>query len=222
MTVEDVEAWVDALAGRLDPADPNASPSSAKQARLHLVNEARVLREEILAQVFNVVPAAPRVDAARERQLIERAQAAGLLTAAAPRKAAPTRTASPPHETAIRRRWIAEARPGWRAAAMVLVAVGAAGLWWPQSAPPEALRGVVGGTVHLAARDPPALKRQLVGELSAAGVRVTGYERFGHLGIDADLALPISPAARHVLERHRIPVPADGALIVEFDPVPRP
>jgi hypothetical protein len=199
---------LDALAGRVEAADPETGSSVTQAERLHLVQEARVLREHILAQEFKVVPVVPDVDAARERELIERARAAGLLTAAA------TRTAAP------RRRWFAEAPTGFRAAAMVLLAVGAAGLWWSRLPPPEALRGIVGGTIHLEARDPPALKRELAEELTAVGVRVSGYERFGHLGIDADLPLPVSSAVVHVLERHHIPVPADGALVVEIDPAP--
>ena len=168
-----------------------------------------MLREHILAQESKVVPAVPTIDAAREHELIERARAAGLLSAAT------TRTAAP------QRRWFAEPRTGFRAAAMVLLGVGAAGLWWSRPPPSEALRGIVGGTVHLEARDPPALKRQLAEELTAVGVRVSGYERFGHPGIDADLPLPISSAVVHVLERHHIPVPPDGALVVEIDLAPR-
>jgi hypothetical protein len=211
VTVDDETAWLEALAGRVDPADSatHSRSEDAEAERLDLVRETLVLREHILAQEFRAVPAVPTVDAARERELIERALAAGLLTAASPRTAVP------------RRRRFAHPRTGFRAAAMVILAVGAAGLWWSTLPPPESLRGIVGGTVHLEARDPPALKRRLAEELTALGVRVTGYERFGHLGIDADLPLPVSTAVARVLERHHIPVPPDGALVVEIDPAVR-
>jgi len=53
-----------------------------------------------------------------------------------------------------------------------------AGIWQSQLPPTETLRGVERGTVLLTARDPQALKHQLVGELQAAGVRVSSYERW--------------------------------------------
>ncbi len=191
MTIEEDSAWVDALAGRVD---------SVRAESPDLVREASLLREHLLAQEFHVVTDVPTIDAGREEELIARARAAGLLSESAPRS---------------RRRWFA---PGLQAAAMVILAVGGAGLWWSTRPPPETLRGVVGGTVHLEARDPPALKRRLIEELVAARVTVSGYERFGHLGIDADLPMPISPEVARVLERHHIPVPVDGALVVEIDP----
>lgn len=209
MTVEDEAAWLDALAGRVDPPDPTSS-SSAQEARLNLVQEALTLRSFIRAQEINIEPAIPTVDAARERELIERARAAGLLSAATPARVTP-----------YRRRRFPSSRTGFAAAATVILAIGAAGLWRSTLPPPEALRGIVGGTVHLEARDPPALKRRLIEELTAVGVSVSGYERFGHLGIDADLPLPVSAAVAHVLERHHIPVPRDGALVVEIDPAVR-
>jgi hypothetical protein len=191
MTIEEDSAWVDALAGRVGSVRAESSDS---------MREASLLRERLLAQEFLVVTDVPTIDAGREEELIARARAAGLLSESSPR----TR----------RRRFAA----GLQAAAMVILAVGGAGLWWSTRPPPETLRGVVGGTVHLEARDPPALKRRLIEELTAARVTVSGYERFGHLGIDADLPIPISPDVARVLERHHIPVPVDGALVVEIDP----
>jgi chorismate mutase len=208
VTVEDEVAWLDALAGRVGPRDPTRS-SSANE-RLNLVQEALALRAFIRAQEIQNGPAVPTVDAARERELIERARAAGLLSAAAPARVAP-----------LRRRWFASSRTGFAAVATVILVIGAAGIWRSTLPPPETLRGIVGGTVHLEARDPPALKRQLVEELAAAGVSVSGYERFGHLGFDADLPMPVSAAVAQVLERHHIPIPRDGALVVEIDPAAR-
>jgi chaperonin GroEL len=69
-----------------------------------------------------------------------------------------------------------------------------------------------------AGMNPMDLKRRLIEELAAARVTVSGYERFGHLGVDADLPMPIPPDVARVLERHHIPVPVDGALVVEIDP----
>ena len=194
MTIEEDSAWVDALAGRVDSVRAESSDP---------VREASLLRAHLLAQEFQVVTDVPTIDAGREEELIARARAAGLLSESSPR---------------TRRRRFA---PGLQAAAMVILAVGGAGLWWSTRPPPETLRGVVGGTVHLEARDPPALKRRLIEELAAARVTVSGYERFGHLGIDADLPMPIPPDVARVLERHHIPVPVDGALVVEIDPLNR-
>lgn len=206
MTTEDEVAWLNALAGRVDPPDPTNS-SSVQEERSNLVQEALTLRAFIRAYETKIPRAMPKIDAARERELIDRARAAGLLSAAASARVAP-----------YYRRFFASSRTGFAAAATVILAIGAVGLWRSTLPPREALRSIVGGTVHLEARDPLALKRRLAEELTAVGVSVSGYERFGHLGIDADLPLPVSAAVAHVLERHHIPVPRDGALIVEIDP----
>jgi hypothetical protein len=191
MTIEEDIDWVDTLAGRADAVRAESSDS---------VREASLLRKRLLAQEFQAVTDVPTIDAGREEELIARARAAGLLGESSRR---------------TRRRWFA---PGLQAAAMVILAVGGAGLWWSTRPPSEILRGVVGGTVHLEARNPPALKRRLIEELAAARVTVSGYERFGHPGIDADLPLPIPQDVARVLERHHIPAPVDGALVVEIDP----
>jgi hypothetical protein len=193
MTMDEDTSWLDALAGRTDRA------SSA------LVLEALALREFIRSQEFDVASPVPTVDPARERELLERARREGLL----PRPAAPPR------------RWFADTRVTFAAAAMVLAAIGV-GLWRSTAPPVENLRGVANGTVHLQARDPPALKRELTAELTAAGVRVSGYERLGHIGIDADLPQPVSSPVAAILERHHIPIPADGVLSVEIDAPGRP
>jgi hypothetical protein len=182
-------SWLDALAGRTERA------SSA------LALEALALRGFIRSQGFAVAPPVPTVDPARERELLERARREGLLPRAA---------AAPP------RRWFADTRVTFAAAAMVLAAIGV-GLWRSTAPPLETLRGLTNGTVHLEARDPPALKRELTAELTAAGVRVSGYERLGHVGIDADLPRPVSSPVAAILERHHIPIPADGVLSVEID-----
>lgn len=190
-------SWLDTLAGRTDRA------SSA------LVLEALALRAFIQSQGIDVASPVPTVDPARERELLERARREGLL----PRPAVPSPAVG---HAAPRRRWLAGPRITLAAAAMVLAALGVS-LWRSTLPPIETLRGTVNGTVHLQAGDPPALKRQLTEELRAVGVRVSSYERLGHTGIDADLPQPVPAPIAAVLERHHIPIPTDGALVVEID-----
>jgi hypothetical protein len=202
MTMDDDTFWLDALAGRTD------APSSPALSRT-LVLEALALRGLIQSQQLDPASTVPSVDAARERELIERARTQGLLPPQAAGTPALGATAPP-------RRWYADTRISFAAAAVLLAAVGV-GLWRSTAPPVEALRGVANGTVHLEARDPIALKRQLTEELNGAGVRVSGYERLGHIGIDADLPRPVSSPVAAILERHHIPIPADGVLVVEID-----
>ena len=202
MTMDDDGTWLEALAGRTDaPFSP--APSRA------LVLEALALRGLIQSQQPDPASAVPSVDAARERELIERARTEGLLPPQAAGIPA-VGAAAPP------RRWYANTHITFAAAAVLLAAVGV-GLWRSTAPPVETLRGVANGTVHLEARDPLALKRQLTEELNGAGVRVSGYERLGHIGIDADLPRPVSSPVAAILERHHIPIPADGVLVVEID-----
>jgi hypothetical protein len=212
MSIDEDTEWLDALAGRTaaeqSPREGAERTTDSAQSRA-LVLEARVLRELIRSQEPEIASTQPTTDAAREDELIRRAGADGLLPSplAAPR-AASSRT--------VRRPWFADTRAAFAAAAVLIAAVGI-GLWQSMLPPTETMRGTVNGTVHLEARDPSALKRQLIEELTAAGVRVSGYERLGHIGIDADLPQPVAPAAAAVLERHHIPIPADGALMIEID-----
>ena len=202
MTMDDDTFWLDALAGRTD------SPSSPAPSRA-LVLEALALRGLIQSQQLDPAATVPSVDAARERELIERARTEGLLPP--PAAGTPAAGAAP-----APRRWYADTRISFAAAAVLLAAVGV-GVWRSTLPPVETLRGVANGTVHLEARDPLALKRQLTEELQGAGVRVSGYERLGHIGIDADLPRPVSSPVAAVLQRHHIPIPADGVLVVEID-----
>jgi hypothetical protein len=196
MSADDDAAWLEALAGR----------GSETQSNL-ITREGFALRERIREQEAAEDAAAserpPEIDAARESELIARAVAEGLLAA---------RTT--PMRAARNRRF-----GGMRlmaAAAVVIISV-AVGLLRSMQPPTESFRGAQDGTIRLEARDPSALKRRLIEELSAAGVEVSGYERLGHVGIDADLPQPVPARVRQVLERHHIPIPADGALIVEID-----
>jgi hypothetical protein len=217
MNPDDDTVWLDALAGRIDAARSTSEAADtgidAAQSRI-IVQEAMALRELIRSQEFDVAPAVPSVDAAREAALIERARQEGLL--------APTTPHSLETHAAIpRRRRFASNRLGFAAAAILVLAVGA-GLWRSLLPPTETLRSVEHGTVRLAARDPQALKAQLTQELQAAGAKVSGFERLGRVGIDADLPQPVSSQLVGVLERHHIPVPSDGVLVVEIEAAGRP
>jgi hypothetical protein len=195
MSADDDAAWLEALAGR----------GSETQSNL-ITREGLALRERIREQEAEDAAASaglPEIDAARESELMARAVAEGLLA---------------PRLPAVRAAWNRRFG-GMRfiaAAAVVIISV-AVGLLRSMQPPTEIFRGAQNGMIRLEARDPPALKRRLIEELAAAGVEVSGYQRLGHVGIDADLPQPVPARVRQVLERHHIPIPTDGALIVEID-----
>lgn len=193
MTLGD-EEWIDALAGRTPPSTADGREGAA-------------LRSLLLARPADATPASAEVDAERETALLERARREGLLPAAPA-----TRTSRAP---------VWRSRRALAAAAAVVVAIGiVAG--WPGRTPVETVRGVDNGGVRIIAADPAALKQELIAELHAAGVEVSGYEKLGSVGLDADLPQPLPPAVKAVLDRHRIPVPADGVLAVEIRAAERP
>jgi len=102
-------------------------------------------------------------------------------------------------------------------AASVLLAIGAGIFFRPQVADDSgAVRGDERGIVRLTAADPARLERDILAQLRAAGVEATGYEALDVHGIDADLALPLSPEVQRILDVHGIPAPADGVLRVEI------
>jgi hypothetical protein len=188
MGADEDQAWLEALAGRRA-----ATPASAS------TQEAHALRALVQTQTPPDAAAAANVDPARAAALIERARAEGLLPQrAAPRQGWRSRMAS---------------RPALAAAAVATLAVAIAVTRY-LTPPTEALRSGGLETVRLEAHDPQALRQELIQELRAAGVRVSGYEQFGRIGIDADLPQPLTPQVRGVLARHGIPVPGDGALVV--------
>lgn len=162
--------------------------------------EAQVLRDLIKTQIGEDIVPLSKMDLARESALIARARAEGLLPPRSPR------------------RWFPAAAG---LAAAVLLASVIIGLY-RTSPPSETFRGVQDGTVRLASKDPSALKQQIIRELREAGVPAVGYERLGRSGVDAELQKPISASTREILERHHIPIPQDGALIIEIDAAEQP
>jgi hypothetical protein len=199
LSADDDMAWLEALAGREGQSREGDTESHNADVR-----EAAALRELIRTQRPDpAIPPVPAVDPLRENELIARARAAGLMRGPA---------AIPVRRPRMHRGALA-------AAAAVAVVVGITLLRIvPQSTEP--LRG--GGTAHLHSADPVALKRELTEELTAAGVHVTGFERLGRPGLDADLPQPLTPEVRRILERHHLPIPADGELTVEFEPTGQP
>jgi hypothetical protein len=213
VNLDDDSLWLEALAGRVDAAPFAAGadhPGSEAERSQAPVREGTALRELIRSQPLDAASDVPSIDAGREAALIERARREGLL---APPAMQPPRT----HSAIPRRRRLTVGRLGFAAAAILLIVIGA-GFWRSLLPPTETLRGVEHGTVRLTARDPQALKHRLTEELQAAGAKVSGFERLGRAGIDADLPQPVSPQLLRVLERHHIPIPSDGVLIVEIEP----
>jgi hypothetical protein len=190
---DDVEdLWFDALAGRT-----HAETDGEFAAR-----EARKLREALLLYAAPAEMPMRVRDAERESALLKRAEREGLI----------------PARSHVSSNWYAAVfrAPALLAyAALACIAVTAMLFMRP---PPdmEVVRGPRDGVVRVEVSDPPAFKRQFIGELREAGVTATGYERLGTQGIDADLPQPVSPQVRAVLQRHRMDVPADGVLKIEI------
>lgn len=197
MRIDDDEVWLAALAGRAASTEGNAA-----------LLEGRAVRALLLATEFESSPTIRPVDAKREAELIARAHTEELLQ----RAPATGRTLRSATFGRSRRSIVMR---GALAAALAGVAI-AVGLLHFSALPPETSRGTPNGNVLLRAQDPRALKRELMKELGAAGVRARGYEQLNRLGIDADLPEPVPPRVRRILEQHHIPVPNDGALVIEI------
>ena len=190
MSVDELDRWLAALAGR----DVDGGSQ-----------EGWALRAQIRAHTPELLAAVAQIDPAREEQLIARARAAGLLSG---ENQPAARNAGTPRRSGFARAYL-------MAAAVAAITVGATTLWYMR-VPTETFRGAANGIVELETRDPRALKVRLMQELKDVGINATGYERLDRAGLDADLPLPIAPNVRHVLEQHHIPIPSDGALIVEI------
>jgi hypothetical protein len=200
----DDDDWLDALAGRLKAARLDEESVVGEAVQSSLVLEALALREFIRRQEYAIGTAVPAVDPARELELIRRARREGLLASQNPVAGSES----------------SQQRPRWRVAiptAAVILIAAAIGVWQSSLKQSEYVRGVDHGTIHIQASDPTALRRQLTEELRAAGATVAGYERFGRLGMDVDLPKPLPREIAEILERHHIPVPPDGILVIEVE-----
>ncbi|HJS88352.1 MAG TPA: hypothetical protein VJ738_00115 [Steroidobacteraceae bacterium] len=198
MTDEDRD-WLEALAGR--------TPTGTHRAA---IREGQRLRELIQRNVQAPDVTVPEQDAEREAQLLERARREGLID-----------------PTQLTRRARRRMRPavigGWLGLAASLAGIAVALTFFLRSAPPtDHLRGAREPVIHIEAKDPTALKMQILDELHAAGVRATGYEQLGVEGIDASLPNPVPPRVQKVLTRHHLSVPESGVLRIEIAPPSRP
>jgi hypothetical protein len=114
--------------------------------------------------------------------------------------------------------FLSSLRASGRAWVAGAIAVGVLFLGWRFSVPvsSEVTRATQSGPVRLQAADPSVLKAQIVEDLRVAGVEAIGYDRLGLSGVDARLPEPIPAPVRATLEKHRIPLPADGIIRVEI------
>lgn len=202
MSERNDQEWVEALAGRRSVDEASSD-----------VREARALREAILHRAQEASEPVAEIDREREDALIARARREGLLG----QEAGVRSPAVPTGRTSWRSSW----RSGLALAACVTLVIALA-LSLQTGRAPETVRGVEAGIVRIEARDPVALKRTILEELHAVGIDGNGYEVLGRQGIDADLPMPLAPRVRGVLERHRIPAPADGVLRIEIVAPPEP
>lgn len=220
MTSDD-DQWLDALAGREQPPLTNsAHEGRVLRAFLQTAGEPDLLSTDLLstspqsAGASNNAPV-PTIDVARENDLVAYARAAGLL----PAQQAPTRPSMPDARAAPTHWWrsLFVPRVALISVTVVIIAIGIGRTFY--NAPPmtDAYRGAEHHVVRLEANEPLALQQQLRDELASVGVHVTLYQQLGRAGLDADLVLPVSAAVKVVLARHRIPMPADGALVIEID-----
>lgn len=108
------------------------------------------------------------------------------------------------------RRWLT---PGPLAGAAVAAMLAVTLVPWTAV---ETLRSGAPAVVRQA--DPAAARDALAAELRAAGVDVRTYERNGRWGLDAELPAPLPPAVAASLARRGLERPADGALMVEYEP----
>ena len=193
---DETDIWFEALSGR-------AANDGRGAAR-----EAQTLRAAMLRLPKPEPAVVPERDGSREARLLERARREGLIPTARARGS-------------FRGPFWWERLAGWpafgaytAAACCALVAF----ILWHAPRQTEVVRGASGEIVTLQASDPIALKRALLDELRAAGVKATGYERLGVQGIDADLPTPIPDRVRAVLGRHHIRTPPDAVLRIEIRP----
>jgi hypothetical protein len=205
---EDDAAWLAALAGR--------STSTADRATA--IDEGALMRHALRTWAPAIDEAASH-DPERLARLIERARAEGLFDE---REYPAQRPQRPGFFAGLRRWWDAGGRSSHRGLAMAAAIVLVAGIVFVikpvgQRIDDEQVVRSAQELVLLQANDPQALQHQLIDALAKEGVKVTAYSRFGRYGIDADLPHNLTPTLRALLERNRIPPPADGVLRVEIE-----
>lgn len=213
------EVWLATLAGRA--SDP------AGALHVEAAREARMLRQAMREWSPAVEPIATH-DPQRIAALLAGAKQQGLLEdrragAARDSQRVPRRRASMGR---LRAWWTAggTARWGphpWAMAVAVSAVVALAVVIRPvhQGAIDDdtTVRSANDAVTLLHARDPEALRAEIVTALSHQGVNATAYTRLGRTGIDADLPRPLSAGVKTVLDRYRIPAPGDGVLRVEIE-----
>ena len=194
---DETDIWLEALSGR-SAGDPRPA-----------AREAWALRAALRHRLVEREAERPARNALREASLIERARREGLIPATSRRGNAPwARLAS----------WSSIGALAATCAALALFLVLRPAATSRTPSRPEVVRGAAEDVVTLHAADPQALKRMLIEELRTQGVEAAGYERLGVPGIDADLPRPLPKGVRAVLDRHRIPVPANAVLRIEILP----
>ncbi len=212
---DDDAAWLAALRGH--PVDGSPSPAAM---------EGMLIREAMLK--WPPAREAPMDDPARIDRLLERARAEGLLGESPapevhredPSDPNRRRDGTPPAWwTRIKAGSFVGAARASLAIAAVLVVSTSVWLARPRPSPVEegSVRTAPDAVVVLRVRDPEASRRQLVDGLTAEGVDVTRYTRFGRLGVDADLPRPLPAGIAGVLQRQGLAPPVDGVLRVEYE-----
>jgi len=208
MTHDD-DGWLTGLAGRrIDEADAT---------QVEAAREGRLMREALMRWGPAVDPL-HAADPDHLARLLERARAAGLFDERVPPVAPPSPSGR------VRAWWTAARSPRagarWAMAVVVVAVVATAYVLRPghELAPDdETVRAAPDAVTLLRATDPEALRTEIVDALSRQGVRSSTYARFGRVGIDADVPVPVSNELKAVLARYRIPPPVDGVLRVEIE-----
>lgn len=202
---DDLEAWLEALAGRTS----SSSDASGLAAR-----EGALLRRAVLADRAH---SAPVPEPLGVDDLFDRARAAGLL--------APDGRGRPCAGCERRRAalgaWLSQGLRwrstwGWGIAfAGVLAMVGLVVVLLPP-APTDLLRGPASdGVVRLDAAQPALTRDQIAASLVQVGAVVHAYDRLGRAGLDIELSQPPTAEQLAVLARHGLKPGADGVLRLE-------
>ena len=214
------DAWLAALAGRGSERD-GAGDADA-------VREASLMRAALMRWA-PAIGALPDRDHRRIELLIERARAEGLFDERSATNVTDARNAFRQRGLFDRLRawWTSEGaprfgpRPAWAMTLVAGVVIALVFLVRPANEgafdDDATVRSAPDAVTLLRARDPEVLRREIMAALSQQGVKATTYSRLGRIGLDADVPLPLSREVKAVLDRFRIPMPADGVLRVEIE-----